>query len=110
MLVKQRVLLLLMLSLVTLFVALLLWQIQVLNMEYAQRESLVRVIKVLPSPTTPVEKARKAVDSFVESSRRPLLVRFDWYSRKKSPIHIGYVWWRPALCRWSAESSFLLLY
>ena len=24
--------------------------------------------------------------------KRPLLVRFDWYSRKKSPIHIGCVY------------------
>ena len=23
--------------------------------------------------------------------RRPLLVRFDWYSRKITPVHIGYV-------------------
>ena len=23
--------------------------------------------------------------------RRPLLVRFDWYSRKTTPVHIGYV-------------------
>ena len=23
-------------------------------------------------------------------SKRPLLVRFDWYSRKRTPIHIGY--------------------
>ena len=22
---------------------------------------------------------------------RPLLVRFDWYSRKTTPVHIGYV-------------------
>ena len=27
----------------------------------------------------------------VTISKRPLLVRFDWYSRKQTPVHIGYV-------------------
>ena len=27
----------------------------------------------------------------VPTSKRPLLVRFDWYSRKHTPVHIGYV-------------------
>jgi len=27
----------------------------------------------------------------VTISNRPLLVRFDWYSRKQTPVHIGYV-------------------
>lgn len=26
----------------------------------------------------------------VTISKRPLLVRFDWYSRKQTPVHIGY--------------------
>ena len=26
----------------------------------------------------------------VTVSKRPLLVRFDWYSRKQTPVHIGY--------------------
>ena len=25
------------------------------------------------------------------SPQRPLLVRFDWYSRKITPVHIGYI-------------------
>ena len=25
----------------------------------------------------------------LESPKRPLLVRFDWYSRKTTPVHIG---------------------
>ena len=27
--------------------------------------------------------------STVTISKRPLLVRFDWYSRKQTPVHIG---------------------
>ena len=88
--VTLRVLLILTLSLVALFSTMLLWQMQVL-MEYSEMESLVRVTKVLPSAaTTPSTKVKKTIDGFIRSSQRPLLVRFDWYSRKKSPIHIGY--------------------
>ena len=25
----------------------------------------------------------------VTASKRPLLVRFDWYSRKQTPVHMG---------------------
>ena len=27
----------------------------------------------------------------LDAPRRPLLVRFDWYSKKVTPVHIGYV-------------------
>ena len=27
----------------------------------------------------------------LDAPARPLLVRFDWYSRKNTPVHIGYV-------------------
>ena len=31
----------------------------------------------------------KLVNKFVQTSTRPLLVRFDWYSQKQTPVHIG---------------------
>ena len=31
----------------------------------------------------------KLVNKFVQTRTRPLLVRFNWYSRKQTPVHIG---------------------
>ena len=31
----------------------------------------------------------KLVNKFIQTRTRPLLVRFNWYSRKQTPVHIG---------------------
>ena len=34
-------------------------------------------------------KTLQALNTVLKSLDRPLLVRFDWYSQKRTPIHIG---------------------
>ena len=38
-----------------------------------------------------LSKTAALVKEFQSSTKRPLLVRFNWYTKKKSPVHIGYV-------------------
>jgi len=52
----------------------------------------------LKTSSTAVSKYIANFSHYEKLSKRPLLVRFNWYNKKNSPIHLGYVLKKKVIC------------
>ena len=79
--------------LIILFSLMVVWEALVMTRSCSSCDA--SVLRVSPlGEQGDVDPSRGALANFTQRllqlQNRPLLVRFDWYSRKKTPVHIGY--------------------